>query len=550
MGILEFKADKNQYVALAEKADAEGNEMGALSALRRAEELAPLDFGVRSRIAAVLVKMGLPDVAEDALLDYIAVRPEPPREAYLTLLHIMLDNGDYGLAEGVLMEAVAEDEDPTDLLTDLYNIAERERYSDEAPLRLVGDEETIEAAETLAAEGRMDEAEELARSMRRSESVAEALRAVIYHMITSGETAGAARLSEELLARNERDGFAAAALIAAGADADGDGRLMRVAAAADPVSAREADCLDDIMRITADCRTIPYFERRLQDTPYDGDIMLTLAELYANDGRPGKARRILADLLAVYPGDSAAVYLMRELSAEDGAARRFAITLQLQPEERAARIALTEKWLSGARNARTAAKAAFADAELTEAIEWLFQSELWKTQSDAAGVLAANARGRIILRRQLMQDIPPLLKRDYVAYLLEWAPEKSVPVIFGYVYKRVELQLKPEGEFRQAYIKAFATLAVYDCEDEERKLRKAYEEFVAAYGDAVAARAATENMSDTDGIAALLLYLSRVGPFKTQDNCASAVMIKRRAVKDYYTFYILGRYENERSTND
>ena len=150
MGILQFKADKTAYLESAEKADREGNPLQAMALLRRAEELDPHDFDIKSRMAAVLIGMGLPDIAEDLLFSYVACERKPPREAYLLLLHLLLDGGEYLLAEGVITETVGAGDDPMALLTELYGLIEKERY--EGPnLRLLGDGYTLNRVEELAA---------------------------------------------------------------------------------------------------------------------------------------------------------------------------------------------------------------------------------------------------------------------------------------------------------------------------------------------------------------------------------------------------------------
>ena len=93
MGILQFKADKTAYLESAEKADREGNPLQAMALLRRTVELDPHDFDIKSRMAAVLIGMGLPDIAEDLLFSYVACERKPPREAYLLLLHLLLAVG-------------------------------------------------------------------------------------------------------------------------------------------------------------------------------------------------------------------------------------------------------------------------------------------------------------------------------------------------------------------------------------------------------------------------------------------------------------------------
>lgn len=553
MGILQFKADKTAYLESAEKADREDNPLQAMALLRRAEELDPHDFDIKSRMAAVLIGMGLPDIAEDLLFSYVACERKPPREAYLLLLHLLLDGGEYLLAEGVITETVGAGDDPMALLTELYGLIEKERY--EGPnLRLLGDGYTLNRVEELAAAGKREEAERTARTLAHCPALlTEGLRTVAVYACLDGDTDDAERLGLELIGNNPADAYAAAVLLAVcreREDAPAAERYRALAARVEPRGERDAEYLDDLMRLAGGPEAAVYFEKRLAVEPYDGDLMLTLAELYANEGRCMRARRLLSDLLSVYAGDSAAQYLAQRLSdAEEGvpADPPYDITLGLQPDEQARRLATIAAWLAAGRSDKAAARAAYADPRIAEAVGWLFQSDRWELQAASAGILAEHAKGRKLLREQLMTEIPPLLKRDYVYYLLRQSPDRNVALITCGTFKIVCPDNRTvAGPLPEVYWLAYATLAVYDEDEEEIKLLKAYAELTAAYNDAVhAAAARMSEYGNRDVLTALLLYLSRIGPFRSQDESAAAAHVRRKALKEYHSFYILGRYEND-----
>ena len=551
MGILQFKADKTTCLESADRAGREGHLLQAMALLRRAEELDPHDFDIKSRIAAMLVGMELPDMAEDLLFAYVACERKPPREAYLLLLHLLLDGGEYLLAEGVITETLDASDDPMALLTELYRLIEKDHLA-EPNLRLLGDEYTLERVEELAAAGKREEAERTARTLSRRAFLTEGLRTVAAYACLDGDTDAAERLGLELIGNNPSDAYASAVLLAVCREREDEPAAERYRAPAArvmPRSERDAGCLDDLMRLAGGPEATAYFERRLADEPFDGDLLLTLAELYANAGRCAYARRLLGDLLAVYAGDSAARYLARQLSdAKEGvpADPPFDITLGLQPDEQERRLACIEAWLSAGRSDKAAARAAYADPRIEEAIGWLFQSDRWEVQAAAAGILAAHAKGRKLLREQLVTDIPPLLKRDYVYYLLRHDSDRSIALIARGTFKIVRPDNRTvTGPLPEVYWLAYATLAVYDEDEEEVRLVKAYAELSAAYNDAESA--APDRMAEygsRDVLTALLLYLSRVGPFRSQEESAAAAHVRRKALKAYHSFYILGQYDN------
>lgn len=551
--LLKFKADRETYIALAAEAEAKGDYLGAIKALRNVQRVSGPGWAEAAvRIAYLLDKMGLPDIAEDTLFDALAVSEIPLSEMHLLLLPLLLENREFGLAEGVIADSPCDAEQVEIITGDIRRLAAQycdEDADDGAPaFSVVGDETETKMARLLEADD-IEGAEALMRTMKPgSPAFLSALRLVALREFMRGNFDHADELMAELLQYNPRDFLALAVMIGTcyeRGDLERAAEYRKLAAEAEANNEQAADYLDAVMR-TAGADGIEYFEKRVGVYPFDRELTATLALLYANNGEIRRARDLLIDLLVIFPDDSIAKYLVRLLddATQQGLEKtELVVAPLLPPDELERRIATIENWLN-TRQPRTAAcEQAFGDADLSECFVWLFQTEYWEMQAAVAQRIGVHPAGRKLLRRQLVQDIPLGLKRDYVFWLL-CSRARCFPVIGDDCFRRVFVHYPPgTGPLAEAYYYALSTLYVFDVPD-EYQLAQTYKKLLKKYESAVAAvPARAKKMRDIPTMAGLLLYTAKIGELRTQSGCALVLDIPQQDLKKYYAFYFLGRYD-------
>lgn len=538
-----FEESKDSLLRVALKRREADDILGAMRILRRAELKYPEDTDVAEGIVQILVEdMGLVDAAEEELFDRIAAMEKPSWHLVYLLSGLYYYLGETQRLESLLSSTRFPWERIERMTQEprlkVESGAIRTKKSDN-PLRDI-------ARQLMDTYSEYKIVELLDKLKKEPNKYIDGLRVLAYRALLKHQLPIVKTLTEEMLQVNEQSPYAAVfSTVTATLEGDMEKadryRQMTIASVAD--GSCNVPFIDLIMRMTPGQGTIAYFEERCNLDPFDGDALVTLAELYGNEGYLEDALACVLDALTLYPKDSVALYVQQEL-AQCKKRTHFILAPWITPQSHFRWQNDIDVWLDHAEqmDVAKAAKSAFSRKNFSASINWLFQGQDWSRQSRAAEIIAAAPQGRQFLRQQLLKDVPESVKIDFLCLLLHYESKRTYLVRHDEDFDAFRLNVLPQGPLADAYYRAVAVLYMQDREVDEFALASSYEQLSAKYLEAQKSESPEvfAKYGNLRVMAGVLLYMTKPGNLRSQTACADAVLTDDKDLRKYYSFYVTG----------
>lgn len=544
-----FEESKDSLLCVAQRRRLADDLLGALRILRRAEAKYPQDTDVAECIEQILVEdMGLIDSAEEELFDRLAAAEKPSWQLVYLLGGLYFYLGETRRLESLLAatgfpwERIEETEQEPRLR--IESGAGRDKQDDiqmrEIERLLMRTCSKNEIAETL-------------QSLKKDpDRYIDGLRVLAYRALLKYQLPAVKLLTDEMLTVNAQSPYSAAFCTAI-ATLEGDSEKAETYRKTVLARITEEDCdvpfIDAVMRMTPGQGTILYFEERCDLDPFDTGALVTLAELYGNEGYLEDAQSCVLDALTLHPKDAVALQVQQEL-AQCKTKTHFILMPWVGSQSNFRWQDDVDAWLENVAQMDPvkAAKTAFSRKNFSASINWLFQGQDWNRQAQAAEILAVMPQGRQFLRQQLLKDVPRSVKIDNLCLLLHYENKRTYLVREEDEFDAFRLSILPQGPLTDAYYRAVAVLYMQNRQVDEFALASSYERLSGLYLDARKSvpPEVFEKYGSMRTLAGILLYLTKPDTLRSQTACADAVFTGDKEFRKYYSFFITGNHEQKK----